>query len=178
MNIIVFDVDETLGAFSEFSEFCLQTFGTKRLTYNLFQYLLNNNPIYLQTNIIPILEYIKLHKDKNCRVVMFTNNTGHPSWIQYIKQYFHEKIKFELFDKVIYAKKYEPKRREESKSLIDFWNCTQYPDNSKVLFMDDQKHPYMLAPNVTYVHIPPYRTKTPHDISNSLLEFIDEFLNL
>lgn len=178
MNIIVFDVDETLGAFSEFSEFCRQTIGNKNLTYALFEYLLNNNPIYLQPNIIPILDYIKLHKDDNCRVVMFTNNIGHPSWIQYIKKYFHTKIGFELFDKVIYAKKYEPIRIEESKSLIDFWNCTQYPRNSKILFMDDQKHPYMLASNVTYVHVPPYHTDKPHDISSYLFEFIDEFLEL
>ena len=63
MNIIVFDVDETLGAFSEFSEFCRRTIGTKNLTYKLFSYLLNNNPVYLQPNIIAILEYIKLHKE-------------------------------------------------------------------------------------------------------------------
>jgi hypothetical protein len=178
MNIIVFDVDETLGAFSEFSEFCRRSLGNKKLTYKLFRYLLNNNPIYLQHNIIPILEYIKLYKNKNCRVVMFTNNIGHPSWIQYIKNYFHEKLDYELFDKVIYAKKYEPKRKDDSKSLSDFWTCTQYPTNSKILFMDDQKHPYMLAPNVTYVHLPPYHTNLSPDISSYLIEFINEFLEL
>jgi hypothetical protein len=109
---------------------------------------------------------------------MFTNNQGHPRWIQFIKLYLHEKINYELFDKVVYAKKYEPKRKQESKCLNDFWSCTQYPPNSKVLFMDDQKHPLMLAPNVTYINLPPYKTSTPRDISHYLLEFIDEFLGI
>ena len=152
MNIIVFDVDETLGAFFEFSQYCSKSIGNRRLTYPLFKYLLDINPIYLQPNIVTILNYIKEHKTSNCKVVMFTNNQGHPSWIQYIKLYFHEKLNYELFDKVIYAKKYEPKRKEESKSIQDFWNCSLYPPNSRILFFDDQKHPYMLTDNVTYIN--------------------------
>ncbi len=109
---------------------------------------------------------------------MFTNNQGHPIWIQFIKLYLHEKLGYELFDKVVYAKKYEPKRKEESKCLNDFWNCTQYPPNSKVLFFDDQKHPYMLANNVTYINLPAYKTQTSKDISSYLVEFIDEFLGI
>jgi FMN phosphatase YigB (HAD superfamily) len=97
MNIIVFDVDETLGAFSEFSKYCAKS--NKYVTYRQFKYLLDINPIYLQPNILMILEYIKYRKTKNCKVVMFTNNQEHPIWIQYIKLYLHEKLKFELFDK-------------------------------------------------------------------------------
>ena len=174
MNIIVFDVDETLGAFSEFSHYCRQS--TTRLTYVQFKYLLDINPIYLQPNILLILKYIKYRKDENCKVVMFTNNQGHPVWIQYIKLYFHEKLNCELFDKIIYAKKYEPKRKQESKCIEDFWNCTRYPDNSKILFIDDQKHPYMLCNSVTYIKMHPYITEYPRDVSQYLLEHIINFL--
>jgi hypothetical protein len=175
MNIIVFDVDETLGAFSEFSQYYNKF--TKKLSYPQFKYLLDINPIYLQPNILLILEYIKYRKTKNCKVVMFTNNQGHPVWIQYIKLYLHEKINCELFDKIIYAKKYEPKRKQESKCIQDFWNCTRYPDNSKLLFMDDQKHPYMLCKSVTYILMPRYTTSTPNDISKYLLEHIVQFMD-
>jgi hypothetical protein len=178
MKIIVFDVDETLGAFFEFSQYCETTIHNKKLSYPLFRYLLDANPHYLQPNIITVLKYICHHKGPNCKVVMFTNNQGHPIWIQYIKLYLHEKLNYELFDKVVYAKKYEPKRKQESKCLKDFWNCTQYPPNSKVLFIDDQKHPFMLAPNVTYINLPAYNTKTPNDISRYLVEFINQFLNI
>jgi hypothetical protein len=178
MNIIVFDVDETLGAFYEFSLFCDVVVPSKKMNYPLFRYLLDRNPKYLQPNILSVLDYIRVNKDKNCKVVMFTNNQGHPSWIQYIKLYLHEKIGYELFDKVVYAKKYEAKRKEESKCLKDFWSCTQYPPHSKVLFLDDQKHPLMLAPNVTYINVPAYNTQTSIDISRYLLEFIDEFLGI
>ena len=122
--------------------------------------------------------YIRHHKSKNCKVVMFTNNQGHPIWIQYIKLYLHEKLNYELFDKIVYAKKYEPKRKEESKCIKDFWNCTQYSPNSKVLFIDDQKHPFMLAPNVTYINLPAYTTKSSRDISHYLVEFINDFLEV
>jgi len=175
MNIIVFDVDETLGAFSEFSQYCHKF--TKKITYSHFKYLLDINPIYLQPNILLVLEYIKHRKNENCKVVMFTNNQGHPIWIQYIKLYLHEKLKFELFDKIVYAKKYEPKRKQESKCIQDFWNCTRYPDNSKILFMDDQKHPYMLCKSVTYIVMPRYTTKNSYDISKYLLEHIVQFMD-
>ena len=178
MKIIVFDVDETLGAFFEFSQFCNSVVYNKRLSYPMFRYLLDSNPKFLQPNIVNVLKYIRHYKGKNCKVVMFTNNQGHPIWIQYIKLYLHEKLNYELFDKIVYAKKYEPKRKQESKCLKDFWNCTQYPPNSKILFIDDQKHPYMLAPNVTYINLPSYKTTSPIDISNHLLEFINKFLNI
>ena len=76
----------------------------------------------------------------------------------------------------VYAKKYEPKRKQESKCIHDFWNCTRYPDNSKILFIDDQKHPYMLCKSVIYIIMPRYTTAYPRDISKYLLEHIVHFL--
>ena len=177
MKIIVFDVDETLGAFFEFSKYCEETIHNSAISYDVFRYLLNINPIFLQPNILNVLEYIKDRKDKNCKVVMFTNNQGPRSWIQYIQAYFHEKLNYELFDKIIYAKKYEPKRKQESKCIFDFWDCTEYPPTSKVLFIDDQKHPYMLCKSVTYIHVPAYHIETSTDISQYLIEYIDAFLD-
>ena len=64
MNVIIFDIDETLGAFSEFSMYCTRILNQpinkdRPLNYNTFRYLLDINPIFLQPNILKVLEFIK-----------------------------------------------------------------------------------------------------------------------
>jgi hypothetical protein len=177
MKIIVFDVDETLGAFFPFLQYCSTMVRLENLTFPVFKYLLDVNPRYLQPNILLILNYIKLKKPKNCKVAMFTNNEGHPQWIEYIKMYFNTVLNYELFDKVVLSSKYEPKRKFVSKSLDDFWECTGYPKSSKVLFIDDQYHPMMIKNNVTYLHVKPYSFKEPEDISNWLIGHVNKFLS-
>jgi hypothetical protein len=176
MKIIVFDVDETLGAFFEFSLYCNRAIGNKKLTFQMFEFLLDINQIYLQPNILTVLEYIKCKKDKTCKVVMFTNNQGDPSWVNFIKRYFHKKLNFPLFDHVIYANKYELYRTSDQKSLTDFWACTKYPTHSTLLFIDDQFHPLMVNPKVTYLKLNPYKTDTYVDISEFLIQQITVFL--
>lgn len=175
MKIIIFDVDETLGAFYEFSLYCNRVLGNKQLNQHTFNYLLNINPIYLQPNILTVLEFIKQNKGEN-KVVMFTNNQAPTSWITFIKTYFHIKLKFPLFDHVIYANKYELYRTQEQKTLADFWACTKYPSNSHILFIDDQFHPLMVHPLVTYLKLDSYKTTVYVDISEYLINKIKTFL--
>ena len=175
MKIIIFDVDETLGAFYEFSLYCNRVLGNKQLTQQTFNYLLDINPIYLQTNILNVLEFIKRNKGQN-KVVMFTNNQGCALWITFIKTYFHLKLKFPLFDHVILANKYELYRTQEQKTLADFWACTKYPTDSTILFMDDQFHPLMVHPLVTYLKLDSYKTTAYVDISEYLINKIKTFL--
>jgi hypothetical protein len=177
MKIIVFDVDETLGAFFEFSLYCNKIIRNKKLTLQMFTFLLDINPIYLRPNILNVLEFIKCKKTKECKVVMFTNNQGHPSWITFIKAYFHKKLNFPLFDHVIYANKYELYRTSDQKSITDFWACTKYSKQSTLLFIDDQFHPLMVNPKVTYLKIEPYKTDIYVDISTYLIHEITLFLN-
>lgn len=177
MKIIIFDVDETLGAFFPFFNYCATMVNLNKLTFHVFKYLLDINPHYLQPNIITILQYIKINKPKNCTVAIFTNNGGNPLWIEYIKLYFNSVLNYELFDKIVLSSKYEPKRKHESKSLDDFWECSEYPKSSKVLFIDDQYHPLMLKNNVTYLHVKPYSVDDPEDISKWLLKHIQKFLS-
>ena len=108
---------------------------------------------------------------------MFTNNEGDPQWIEYIKLYFNSALNYELFDKIVLSSKYEPKRKNASKSLDDFLECTNYPKSSKVLFIDDQYHPMMIQPNVTYLHIKPYKIQPREDISPWILKHIKKFLS-
>jgi hypothetical protein len=177
MKIIIFDVDETLGAFFSFFNYCCSKVKLNNLTFPVFKYLLDINPHFLQPNIINILHYIKLNKPVNCSVAMFTNNEGDPQWIEYIKLYFNSALNYELFDKIVLSSKYEPKRKNASKSLDDFLECTNYPKSSKVLFIDDQYHPMMIQPNVTYLHIKPYKIQPREDISPWILKHIKKFLS-
>jgi len=177
MKIIIFDVDETLGAFFPFFKYCSSMVKLNNLTFPVFKYLLDINPHYLQPNIIFILQYIKLTKSPTCKVALFTNNEGDPQWIEHIKLYFNSLLNYELFDKIVLSSKYEPKRKHVSKSLDDFLECTKYPKSCKVLFIDDQYHPMMVQPNVTYLHIKPYSLETPEDISFWLLRHIKKFLS-
>jgi hypothetical protein len=177
MKIIIFDVDETLGSFFSFFNYCSTMVKLNDFTFPVFKYLLDTNPHYLQPNIIFILEYIKLHKPQNCNVAMFTNNEGDPRWIEYIKLYFNSVLNYELFDKIVLSSKYEPKRKHLSKSLDDFLECTNYPKSSKVLFIDDQYHPMMVQNNVTYLHIKPLSVENPKDISHWMLHHVKKFLS-
>jgi len=176
MKIIVFDVDETLGAFYPFLVYCSTMVKLNNLTFPIFKYLLDVNQKYLQPNIITILNYIKLNKPKDCKVAIFTNNEGDPQWIQYIHAYFNTILNDNLFDKIVYSSKFEPKRKHVSKSIDDFWECTGYPKTAKVLFIDDQYHPKMLSTNVTYLHVKPYSVTEPKDISRWLLHHVQQFL--
>jgi hypothetical protein len=177
MKIIIFDVDETLGSFNEFYRYCSFVLKThkQKLTYPRFRYLLDINPIFLRPNILNVLQFIQLLKHK-CKVAMFTNNNGKQEWIQFIQCYFHEKLNCELFDKIVYAKQYEPKRKEETKSLQDFFACTRCNPQSEILFFDDQLHPMMLKKQVRYFHIQPYTTTSGIDDSFEFIQCIYDFL--
>ena len=177
MKIIIFDVDETLGAFFPFYNYCCSKVKINNLTFPVFKYLLDINPHFLQPNIIFILQYIKLNKPADCKVALFTNNQGNPKWIEYIKLYFNSVLNYPLFDKVVLSSIYEPKRKHLSKSLDDFWECTDYPKSCKVLFIDDQYHPMMIQNNVTYLHIKPYKLEKKEDISPWIIKHIKTFLS-
>jgi len=162
--LIVFDVDETLGAFSAFSEFC-HTVTKNRVTYELFRLLLNQNPMFLRPDIINILSIVKTYKilshNKQLKVVLYTNNQGENSWVDMIRRYLEEKLQYPLFDQTIRAYmingvQIERCRTQHDKSLKDLLTCTKCPKKTRVFFVDDQLHPDMIKETVDYFQIRPY----------------------
>ena len=92
-KIVVFDVDETLGYFVEFGIFWSSIIAYKihqkinyELTQNDFNKILDLYPEFIRPNIISILNYLKHKKmSKECSGVMiYTNNQGQPSWVNYL----------------------------------------------------------------------------------------------
>ena len=103
-KIVVFDVDETLGYFTQLGIFwdALNVYyknfdnGYDNHKEELFNTLIEIYPEFLRVNILAILNYLKRKKEKGkCKHIMiYTNNHASKEWINLITNYFHKKIKY------------------------------------------------------------------------------------
>tara|TARA_B100001063_G_scaffold247259_1_gene291845 strand:+ start:9416 stop:10168 length:753 start_codon:yes stop_codon:yes gene_type:complete len=182
-KIIVFDMDETLGYFSEFGIFydALERYIKKNITpqqfFKLFDIYSN---ILLRPNIIEILRYtVNMKKSKIInKILIYTNNQGGNFWVNIMINYIQNKVGMgKIFDQIIKAYKINNKQIElcrttHSKTYNDLVvNCCKLPKNTKVCFIDDQRHPYMQNnSNVYYIKIKPYvHSLQPFEFANKLL---------
>ena len=166
--IVVFDMDETLGHFTQLNIFwsILKEYFIEynhNYTNKDFFNLIDTFNLFLRPEIISILNYlIEAKKNKKChKIMIYTNNQGPKSWAESIRDYFHDKLKYKVFDQIIGAFKVKGKqieicRTSHYKSIKDLINCTKLPEETKILFIDDQHHPEMEGNNVVYLHIKPY----------------------
>lgn len=164
-KIIVFDLDETLGYFQELSFFidAIESILEQKITKQDFYKLIDEYPEFLRPNILNILDLIKSkkQKDNKIKVMIYTNNQNPKQWVLNIKDYFNNKLNYNLFDKVIAAfkvngEKIELCRTSHSKTYSDFIRCTKLPKNISICFIDDQYHPGMIHDNVYYIKVKPY----------------------
>jgi hypothetical protein len=183
---VVFDMDETLGSFSQLYRFWNLTkiyLNKPDLNNTYFYTIIDLFPLFLRPNILILLELIKKKKiTKVCDYVMiYTNNNGPNEWANLIKSYFHYKLDYELFDKIIRAFKIDGKqielcRSSYEKSFKDLINCTQLSVNTKVCFLDDQQHNEMQHKNVVYINIEPYHYNVKYEIMAT--KFYNKFSNI
>lgn len=174
---IVFDMDETLGHFSE-----LNMFWTSLKEYlflkNLSHYIIDKHanlkettffnlldiyPEFLRPNIISMLKYLRIKKEQGDidSVMIYTNNNGPKDWVLSIRDYFNCKLGYSIFENVIAAfmvngKIVEPKRTTFFKTYDDLVNCTKLSKHAEVCFIDDQYHPHMMNDKVYYIYTQPY----------------------
>jgi hypothetical protein len=97
-KVVVFDVDETLGNFSQFSIFChvIDTyFNQDDISYRYFNDLVDLYPEMIRPNMVRILDYIRKKKNTGvCRkVIIYTNNMGPDKWVTHIRRYFEHKLR-------------------------------------------------------------------------------------
>ena len=185
-NIVVFDLDETLGYFMELGMFwdALKSYiihtNTKKITIDqtLFNKILDLYPEFLRPNIIGILNYLKKKKERNhChKLMIYTNNQGPVEWAKYIMNYFETKINYKIFDQIIAAFKVQGKQIElcrttHMKTHSDLIKCTKIPENTHICFLDDVFYPDMSNENIYYINVKPY----VHDLDFN--EMITRFLN-
>ncbi len=183
-KIVVFDLDETLGYFTEFGIFCdcLNNFfkNSKYSEYN-FDNLLDLYPDFLRPKIFSILQYLKAKKkDNKCfKVMIYTNNQGDRNWCINIKNYFDKKINYKLFDQIIAAFKVRGTRVElgrtsHDKTVDDFIRCTKLPENIEICFIDDVYHDGMNNDKVYYINVKPYHYKL--DINTMIKQYLNSKL--
>jgi len=164
-KIVVFDLDETLGFYTQFGIFidCLKKYFKLNINQHLFNNLLDLYNEYHRPGIFHILNYLKTQKENNNinKILIYTNNQGSKSWVNKLKNYFEYKIDYKLFDQVIGAYKINNKiieicRTSHNKSYKDLCNCSKLVKGTKVCFIDDLYHHHMNNPNVYYINIKPY----------------------
>jgi hypothetical protein len=169
MKIVVFDLDETLGYFTQYGIFwdSLKNYSKVKnksaLTQSDFDDILDLFPEFLRPNIINILSYLKNKKKSNCchKMMIYTNNTGPREWAGHIISYFEKKITFKLIDQIIAAFKINGKQVEicrttQNKTHKDLIKCTKIPVDAEICFMDDSFYPDMANDNIYYINIKPY----------------------
>lgn len=184
MKIVVFDLDETLGYFTEYGIFWdslanyLKTKNKAALTQSDFDDILDLFPEFLRPNIINILTYLKSKKKSNCcnKMMIYTNNTGPREWARHIISYFEKKINYKLVDQIIAAfkingRKVEICRTTQNKTHKDLIRCTKIPVDAEICFMDDFFYPEMANDNIYYINIKPYY----YDLSFEYM--LDKFYN-
>jgi len=176
MKIVVFDLDETLGYFTQYGIFWdslsnyLKIKNKNVLTQSDFNEILDLFPEVLRPNIINILTYLKSKKKSNCcnKMMIYTNNTGPREWAQHIIRYFENKIDYKLVDQIIAAFKINGKRVEicrtsQNKTHKDLIKCTKIPVDAEICFMDDSFFPDMTHDNIYYINIKPYYYDVPFE---------------
>ncbi len=172
-QVIVFDLDETLGCFVELGAFCdtIEKFNKKKLNSEEFYKLIDLYPEFLRPNILKILTYLKERKQKGdiYKVYIYTNNQGPREWAECIRLFFEKKINYKLFNKIIAAYKVNGKivehtRTTHDKTISDFLRSTNLPQNTKICFIDDLYHAKMDSDNVYYIHVDPYYVSVPVNV--------------
>lgn len=166
---VVFDVDETLGYFSQLGAFMdALSFYYKdfsRSHFERFNEILDLYPEFIRTNMIDILKYINNKKSQGtCSgIFIYTNNQGPRLWVQHIAKYFEYKVGGggQLFDKIIAAYKVNGKvveqgRTSQNKTYADLLRITGISPQAEVCFVDDLNHPGMRHSNVLYLNVKPY----------------------
>lgn len=197
-KVVVFDVDETLGNFSQFSIFghvINSYFNEDDISYRYFNDLVDLYPEIIRPSMVRILDYIRKKKNAGvCRkVIIYTNNTGPDKWVTHIRRYFEHKLRLlpsatqdtaivpPLFDHLIGGFKPHAERSETSnnvlqrttseKTMNDLIYCARLPANIEVCFLDDVYHKKMTDDRVYYIKLQPYYTHIPFET------FVVRFLN-
>lgn len=181
ITAVVFDFDETLGCFSQFSEvvYMLEDVYGMRLSVEDYVQLLQIFDRYIRPDIGNLLR--GLYKRRNSsrgrmKIVIYTNNMGGRKWVRMVASALEKYFGLpKLFDHIIYAYKVqnrvvESRRTSHDKTYSDFLACTSYGRNTKLIFVDDVMHPNLWShPNVSYVHLADYKwSYTSNEIRNRL----------
>ena len=166
----VFDLDETIGSFTDLDILWrgLVVHGHMKDknadTDHTFCQLLDLYPEFLRYGILTILEflYFKKRRGECNHVYIYTNNQCPGDWTWRIITYLEKTGHMPgLVDQIICAFKIggkiiEEKRTSQTKSFSDFVRCTLLPKNADICFIDNTYFPKMKHARVFYIQPKPY----------------------
>ena len=176
MKHIIFDLDETIGAFYECSiiyEAIMFSTRKKLKNVEIFE-ILDLFPETFRPGIFDILNYLTEQKD--IEINLYTNNP-YKMWVYMIKAYIEEKLGKKIFKHVIYGwKKFDgspadKRRTTNAKTLTEYNRIIENKKHLKMLFLDDSLHARMTGANMTYFHL------KPHKMGKGIDKIISEYLS-
>jgi len=181
-KVIIFDLDETIGSFSDFYILWKTIHHHNPTKIVDFNALLDLYPEFLRHGILHILEFLYYKKQKGecSQMYIYTNNQCESSWVQNIVHYIECKIvpknSNKLFDQIIQAfkignKQIELKRSTNAKTHSDFIKCTLLPKTTEICFIDNSFFPKMCGQRIFYIQPRSYMHYLRTD------EIIDRFIS-
>ena len=155
-TVIVFDLDETLGSYSDLNVIW------EYFKYNIsFNTLLDLFPEFSRYGIFSILEFTYQKKiNGQCdKLFIYTNNKCSYEFVELISKYFSYKLGItdgELFDQIIRSFKVNGKivevfRTTQNKTHDDFIRCTLIPPKTQICFIDNSYFNEMENKRVYYI---------------------------
>ena len=172
-KLVVFDMDETLGYFSQLYVIWTSLVKLSNSKLSVFDFY-RLSDIYIFYYHPTVFKTLKFLKDNNIKTIIFTNNQGLYWWPKLIALYLNYKVTGEnstsyeknvfktVIGSYILQNKINDKRRTSvMKKFSDLKNIMKLNNNSKVLFLDDQDHPEMRSPSVDYFRFPQYVIMLP-----------------
>jgi hypothetical protein len=180
-NAIAFDLDETIGSFSDFYSIWARLEPSMK-TQPIFEEILDLYPEFLRVGFFAILRYVFMKQESgNCLpIYIYTNNQCEDiSWIYKLVDYLESRVfpgkTVKLFARPIFAfkiknKVVEKNRTTHEKTYKDFVKCSMLSNSSELCFIDDLYHKKMKHPRVYYIQPPPY----VHSLSHK--EVVDRFI--
>ena len=158
---VAFDLDETLGNFSDLYKLWL-TFESGERTQTNFNRLLDLYPEFLRVGVLKLLGYLKVKIEcGECRpIYIYTNNQCGMEWVNLIVAYFEIKTGIQIA-RPIFAYKIKNRivdenRTTQEKTYDDFVRCSMIHIPFELCFVDDRIHQHMKRSKVYYIQPPPY----------------------
>lgn len=166
MKIIIFDLDETIGFFGEiYTFFCAIKHyfsvysNTEYKDEDVIGYLIDIFPELLRPGILNILRKLSRHKINNHSlfyIYIYTSNKLHETWANNIKKYLNNKTRCNIFHEVVFNGTPKKNKLVHNKSIEDFSKQSKIETNNDFCFIDNNYHPYMIKPNIHYIHLNNY----------------------
>ena len=170
---IAFDLDETIGSFSDLYSIWSR-FEEEMRTQDVFNKIMRLYPEFLRVGIIGVLSYIRRKQENgDCLpIYIYTNNQCEDvRWIKNLIAYLESIVEpvranSKLFAEPICAfkiagRRIEPNRSTHNKTYDDFVRCSMLRSND-LCFIDDSYHEKMKHRRVYYIQPPPYVHRLPY----------------